>query len=74
MHWFLHYALNEVNTDILKSASTVVLCRDEREGQPAVCFRAANGEPTPVCLGLLRTAAAKQARSVIRRMPTMHTG
>ena len=53
MHWFLHYALNEVNTDILKSASTVVLCRDEREGQLAVCFRAANGGLKIADAGLL---------------------
>ena len=44
MQWCLHEALKEVSRDFLKSASTVVLCRDEREGQSAVRFRAANDE------------------------------
>jgi len=82
MQWCLHEALKEVSRNFLKSASTVVLCRDEREGQLAVRFRAANDELNTHA-GLLGIASdcggkatqiSQATRIVIKRMHTRYTG
>ena len=82
MQFCLHEALKEVSRDFLKSASTVVLCRDEREGQLAVRFRAANDE-LKTHAGLLGIASdcggkatqiSQATRIVIKRMHTRYTG
>lgn len=82
MQWCLHEALKEVSRNFLKLASTVVLCRDEREGQLAVRFRAANAE-LQTHAGLLgiatdcggkATQISQATRIVIRRMHTTNTG
>ena len=82
MQWCLHEALKEVSRDFLKSASTIVLCRDEREGQLAVRFRAANDE-LKTHAGLLgiatdcggkATQISQATRIVLKRMHTTHTG